>query len=1023
MIEFFVKHRVTTIMFVLVFVVLGIYSYSNLLIEKTPKTDFPIVTVSVTYPGATSLEVETLVVKKIEDVIAEISEIKKIKSYAYENLGFISIEFLIEADVNVKSIEVKDKVDAILNDLPDDIEKPVIEKFDPLLVPVMDLVLSSDTINERDLYEYADKTLKTKFSSIAGVAKVDLYGGKKRQINVWLDPMLMKQHYISIQEVINAMLLRNKNVPAGDLEKGFNSLGVRFTGEFESIDEISQMKLVSSDGSNFQLKDIAVIEDSYKKIESKARYKGREVVGLSINKASDGNAVSIVREMRRRMSSFKAILPQGMKLDIATDTTTFIINETNGAIWSIFVGLLFTAAILYLFMGRWDIVIIACIIIPASIISTLFPMWASKFSINVLTLLALASVLGTLISNAIVIIENVLVHLERSDDPVKAAIDGTKEVSVPIIAATGTNLVVFMPLSMMGGIVGVFMKSFGLTVVYATLFSLLSSFVLTPMMCAAILKPKGEKKPGIGRHKFFLDALLAPLYWLGKGVDHGMKFLKKEYRHIFEFIFRYPKMTIIAVILVFFGSLMLVSYIESDFTPKSDEDQFTINMVLPQGSTIERTLETCKLVEGYLEKIPEKKSYLTNIGTNGVENAKIIFDLVPLKDRKRRDVEIMDELTKFIATIPDVEASYDRGIATETGMGDVAIDLYGVDYDTMIRLSQQMKDLMQRSGYFQSVILSYKYPSDEIRMKPLPEKLIEYGVTAASVGSNFRSSVYGEDTNTYKEKGEEYKVNIELNDAYAQDFDDIKVMSLLSRKGLIPLNELGTLTTNKAIPTIRRRDRVRVIRLDGFLGKSSMGIVSGILDKQFKVMQFPNGYGYRYVGNAENMDEATRELGKAFILGIILTFMLLCALMDSLVAYPLAIMTTVFTSIIGMILGLFFLGQSINIASLMGMVMLVGMVVNNAILLLDHTLIKMKEGIPVKEALWLGASEKFRAIIMTSLAIILGVMPQLWSVVKAKQSMGAVMTGGMLASILFTFILVPVVFWYLERFERKIFKR
>ncbi|MFA7705572.1 MAG: efflux RND transporter permease subunit, partial [Candidatus Omnitrophota bacterium] len=286
-----------------------------------------------------------------------------------------------------------------------------------------------------------------------------------------------------------------------------------------------------------------------------------------------------------------------------------------------------------------------------------------------------------------------------------------------------------------------------------------------------------------------------------------------------------------------------------------------------------------------------------------------------------------------------------------------------------------------------------------------------------------RSSVYGEDTNTYKEKGEEYKINIELNDVYAQDFDDIKVMSILSRKGLIPLNELGTLTTNKAIPTIRRRDRVRVIHLDGFLGKSSLGIVSGVLDKKFKAIEFPPGYGYRYVGNSENMGEAYGELGKAFILAIILTFMLLCALMDSLVAYPLAVMATVFTSIAGMILGLFFLGQSINVASLMGVVMLVGMVVNNAILLLDYTLIKMKEGVPVKEALWLGASEKFRAIMMTSIAIILGVVPQLWSVMKAKQSMGAVMTGGMLASILFTFILVPVVFWYLEPLERKLFKR
>jgi HAE1 family hydrophobic/amphiphilic exporter-1 len=1022
MIGFFVKHRITTIMFVLVFVVLGVYSYANLPIEKTPKMDFPIVTVSVTYPGATPLEVETLVVKKIEDVVAEISEIKKIKSQAYESLAYISIEFLIEADVNVKSIEVKDKVDAILNDLPDSIEKPIIEKYDPLIVPVMELVLSSDTLNGRDLYEYADKTLKTKISSIAGVAKVDVYGGKKRQINVWLDPMLMKQHYISIGEVVNAMLVKNMNIPAGALEKGFNSLGARFTGEFESIDEIAQMKLVSSDGSSCLLEDIATIEDSYKKIDSMARYNGKEVVGLSINKASDGNAVSIARELRRKLDAFRAILPPGVKLDVATDTTTFIVDETHATIWNIFIGLLLTVAILYLFIGRWDIAFIACIIIPTSIISTLFPMWMSKFSINMLTLLAIASVLGTLISNAIVIIENVLVHLERSDDPEKAAIEGTQEVFVPIIAATGTNLVVFMPLSMMSGIVGVFMKSFGLTVVYATLFSLLASFALTPMLCAALLRPKKDKKAGTGKPNVILEALFVPLHWIRQGIDAGMEFLKKEYKHIFDFIFRYPKATVISVVLLFFGSLMLVPYLESDFSPKSDEDQFVINMTLPQGSTIERTLEACRLVEGYIEKIPEKKSYLTNIGENGVENAKITLDLVPLKNRKRADTEIMDELTKFIAAIPDVEVSYDRGMSAEAGTGDVAIDLYGVDYDTMIRLSQQMKSLMEKSGYFQSVILSYKFPTEEVRLKPLQEKIAEYGLTAATVGTSFRSSVYGEDTNTYKEKGEEYKINIELNDTYAQEADDIKVISVLSRKGLIPLDGLGTLVIDKTIPTIRHRDRVRVIHLDGFLGKSSMGVVSGILDKRFKAMQFPEGYGYRYVGNSEHMEEANRELGKAFVLGVILTFMLLCALMNSLIAYPLAIMTTVATSIIGIILGLFFLGLSINIASMMGIVMLVGMVVNNAILLLDHALGKMKEGMPVKEALWIGASEKFRAIMMASIAIILGVLPQLWSVMEAKRAMGAVMTGGMLASIVFTFVLVPIVFWYLVRFEKRFIK-
>ncbi len=1019
MIEFFVRRPVTTIMFVLVFVVLGIFSYSNILVEKTPKVDFPIVTISVIYPGATPLEVETLVVKKIEDSVAEISEIKKIKSQSFESLGFVYVEFLMSADVNVKLIEVKDKIEAILNDLPKDIKKPVIAKYDPLIEPVMDLVLSSDTLDSRELYEYADKVLKTKLSQVRGVAKIDVYGGKKRQINVRLDPMLMKQHYISISEVIQSLLLKNKNIPAGNLEKGFNSLSVRFTGEFESVNEISNMLLTSADGSSFPLKDIAAVEDSYKKIESIARFDGKDVVGLSINKASDGNAVTISKEIKRRLNEFKSILPEGMSLDIATNAATFITNETFDTEVNILLGILLVVAILYLFTGKFKIAFIASLIIPTSIISTFFPMWMSGFTINFLTLLSIATVLGTLVANAIVIIENVLVHLEHKEDSAQAAIDGTKEVAIPIIATTGTNLVVFMPIAMMGGIAGLFMKSFGLTVVYATVFSLLASFSLTPMLCALILKKRKDNN-GANRikHKF-----LAPFNWAIAQTNRAMEFLKKEYRYIFDLTFRYPKRTILATLILFLAIFLISPYIESDFVPSSDEDKIIINIAMPQGSTIERTSETVKMIEKHLDAIPEKKSYLTNIGKNGVENAKITFDLIPYAQRKRNDAAIIKSLIPFLATIPDAEISLERGGRMATGYSDVSIDIYGIDYDTMIELSKEVRETMLKTGYFQSVVSSYKVPKNEIRLIPSQDKLKEYALPASLAGAALRASIYGDDSNIYKEKGEEYKINVKLDDKYVQTFDDIKEVSLLSRKGLIPISELGELRASKATPTIWHRDRKRSIRLEAALGKSSVGHVQKVLDKKFKGIKFPPGYSYRYVELSEYQEETNAEIGKAFLLAVILTYMLLCALTNSMIAYPITVMTTVATSFIGVFLGLFFSGLSINAGSMLCMVMLVGVVVNNAVLLLEHAKLKIKEGIACKEALWFGASEEFRVIIMTSVAIILGVLPQLGAVMDAKRSMGVVMIGGMFASIVFTFILVPVVFEYLERLEKKFFKR
>jgi len=1014
MIEFFVKRPVTTIMLIMVFVIMGFVSLYSLSIEKAPKVDFPIVTISVTYPGATPLEVETLVVKKIEDVVSELSEIKKIRSQSFNDFGFIYVEFLMSADVNVKSIEAKDKVEAILNDLPEDIDKPIIEKYDPLMVPVLNLVLLSDTLDTRTLYEYADKTLKNKFSSVRGVAKVDVYGGKERQIKVWLDPLLMKQHYISISEVIDAIKDKNKNIPGGLLEKGRDSLSVRFVGEFQDVGEIANMALTSSDGKIFALKEIGRVEDSFKKVESMARYNGRDVVGLAVNKVSDGNGVDISREIYRRMNEFQAGLPEGVKLEIATDSSVFIINETNGTWLNIFIGILLTVVILYLFTGQARLTFIAAIVIPTSLISACFLINGSGFTINFMTLLAIATALGTLIANAIVIIENVLVHIEHHESAKNAAIAATKEVSGAILASTGTNLVVFAPMSMMGGIVGQFMRQFGLTVIYLTAFSLLASFTLTPMLCGLLLKKRdnntAEKRKGFN----VFD-------WLIKVVNNMLDFLHKEYKYIFDLIFKFPKTTIVFVLAIVLSMRFVLPYIGNDFMPKDDEDKIGIQVAMPQGSTIERTLEVVKIIEARIDSLPEKKSYLTNIGENGVENAKIDLDLVPSKVRKRSDAEVIDVLIPFMAKIPGAEITLIRGEPKGGETGDVSINVYGLDYNKMILLSKQMKEIMERSGYFRSVDSSYKTPKKEIQFIPEQNKLLSYGLNNAKVGASLRSSIYGNDDNIYKEKGEEYDIHVELDDRYVTDFDDIKEITALSQKGIVPITELGILKDDKALPKIMHRDKVRVIRLEGFLSKSSLGYARNILDEEFKALQFEPGYGYTYVGFSEHQKESQQELGHAFILAVILTFMLLAALMNSTL-FPLPIMMTVLTSYVGVFIGLMFANQSINIASMMGMVMLVGLVVNNAILMLDYTMIKMKEGVAVKEALWLGASVKFRAIIMTSLAIVLGVMPQLAAIMSAKKAMGVVMVGGMLASVLFTFIFVPVVFWYVARFRRKFIK-
>ncbi len=1013
MIEFFVRRPVTTVMFIAVFVVLGFVSYFNLRTESMPQVNFPIVTVKAVYPGATPLEVETLVVNKIEDAVAELSEIKWLKSQSFDNFGFVTIEFLLSADVNIKFIEVKDKVDAIINDLPDAVENPIIEKFDPLIEPVMDLVLSSDILDGRDLYEFADKKLKDRFSSLKGVANVEVYGGKKRQINVILDPMLMKQHFITIRNVINSIMAKNKNIPGGLLEKGENSLSLRFLGEFKNLQEISSMIVVSGEGMSFPLNEIARVEDSFKKVETIARYNGKNVVGLSLRKVSDGNAIDISKEVKKRLDEFRSLLPKGVSLEIATDTTDFIVSETNDTYFNILMGIILTMIILYFFTGRASLTFIASIVIPTSLISALFLVDASGFTINMMTLLAFATVLGTLIANAIVIMENVLVHLGKGDDHVKAAINGTKEVASAIFASAGTNLVVFTPIAFMGGIIGQFFKSFGLTVIYATIFSIIASFSLTPMLCSLFLKKKNKRIEKKGR---FMNPL-APLVGLTNKMMH---FLRDQYEKTFKLMFRFPKTTVVLVIVMLLSTKFIMPYVSNSFMPKWDEDKITVKIEMPQGSTIDRTFEVTKIVEERIRKIPEMESYLTDIGKDGVENSAVVVNLVPSSRRKRGDDDIIHELIPFMAQIPDAEIMLERGEARGGMEGDISINVYGKDYQKLISLSKAMKQKIEESGYFRSVKSSYKTPKKEIRFIPNQQRLIEYGLQDVVVGDIIRSSVYGDDSNTYKEAGEEYDINVKLDDRYIEDFDDIRQIDIISQKGMIPVIELGDLQDGKSIPMIRHRDKVRVIRLEGYLSKSSSGYVMGFLDDTaFKDIVFEEGYGYRYVEWAEHGAESSHETGKAFLLAVILTYMLLCALMNSFF-YPAAILLSVATSFVGVFFALFFLDGSINVASMLGIVMIVGLVVNNSILLLDYTMLKMNEGVAVVEALWMGASQKFRPIIMTSLAIILGVLPQLGSVMPMKSSMGIVMIGGMLASIFFTFIFTPVAFWYIHRFSGKI---
>lgn len=1012
MIAAFVKRPAMTIVFILVFVVLGFFSYSNLIIEATPKIEFPIVSVIVPYVGATPIEIETQVLKKVEDAVAEISEIKKINGNAYEGFGQLMIEFEIKADVNNKAIDVKDKIEAILNELPVNAERPIISKFDPLVTPIFYLTLSSSKLDERAIYQYADKQLKSTLSTVPGVASVDISGGRERQININLNRNLMQRYFITLEDISKAIAEKNLNIPGGSITQGQNEVTVRFQGEFQSIEDIRNMPIVTKEGIRIKLADVAIVEDGAVKIETVARWNKLNAVTLAINKLSDGDAVSIAKRIRKELKIITTQLPEGTKLEVAFDSTERILTDTYSTLKNIAVGVLLTVIILFLFLGNLQVTFIAAIVIPTSIISAFVLMDFSDFSINMMTLLAVGTALGTLIANAIVIIEAVVSKLEEGLDSVSAAIAGTKEVTLAVLASAGTNLVVFTPIAFMGGMVGQFMKQFGLTVVFATIFSVIASFSLTPMLCALLLSPKMVDDDYKNSGGFIRRSLQK---FLVQPVDKFMQFSLNEYKKVFELLFKRPKTSLLAILFIIISPMFIIKYIGSEFLSVSDEDIIRVSIEMPQGSALSETLRVAKQVENYADQVPEVNSILSITGENGYENARLILNLTKLESRERSDLDIINELIPELSKIPDAEITLARGSGGGGAVdGDITIDVYGIEYDKMVSLADQVDKIMTESGYFRSITSSHQKPKNEMVFIPDALTLQQYNVTNQQVGNLLRTAVTGNASAVYREAGEEYDINLTMADEFKRNTDDISQLLVNTKSGLLPIAALGTIKVQEAIPPLKRRDKRRIIQLNGYLSKSSSGIVQAYLEKELAKIDTPNSYGFNFTGQSENMAETSKEIGIAFLMAVILTYMLLAAILNSFI-HPFTIVSAVFTSFVGVFYMLFFMGFTINIASMMAFVMLVGLAVNNAILLLDRTMVLRGQGKEIIESLWLSSKDRFRPICMTSLAVIFGTLPQIFDTNLIKASMGGVIIGGMLASVFFTFVLIALVYWYIER--------
>lgn len=996
MLKFFVKRPVTTVMFVLLWVVLGLVSFPKMNIERTPALDFPMVTATFVYPGAAPAEIESQVIKKAEDAMSQVPELKKLTSQAFENGGYVMAEFNLGVNVNDKASEVKSKIDALASEFPTDLKQPVIEKLNPLQTSVVDIALSGASL--RDLKEYADNTLANKITGINGVASVSVFGGEERAIRVALNPESMAAHGVTIMDVVSAFGASNMNVPGGKIEAGADSSSVRFIGEFESVDAIGNLHITTAEGQKFRVADIASVTDSARDIENGARFNGQDVVIASVIKATDGNAIKISRALNKELPNFtrdlKSRFPDA-QMEIISDSSVVVSNETSSTINGIVLGVVLTIIVLLVFTRNWRSTIIAGVVIPASLIAGFFFVDASGFTINAMTLLAYSSALGTLVSNAIILIEAALQEMRSGKDPEAAALDGTKKVAVSVFAGVGTNVVVFLPLAFMGGIAGKFMSQFGMTVVYLTVLSLIFSFTLAPMMIAKILR-----LPRM-RHISINMAKRSPME----------KWFAYQYKH--------SGRVILMAVGVLIASAFLMRFTGNEFSPATDANEINITARAPMGATYEKSRDIATKIENTLANFPDVKSTSVKIGERGLQNIAVKIKLVEKSDRRHSDKEIARLMLPELHKIPDAEIQVRAGEGVSSAISaDIVLNIFGEDDAKRQEYALRALNAINNIPEVQTAVLAQQTPGDEIRFMPDADKMDFWGIKNSYAGGALRTALYGNDTYKYKENGEEYPIILE----FARPFQDASLFNnvlLNSQKGMVAIADLGEIKRVPATPDIRRLDKNRVTEIDINIGKSTSGPVQQKIVKELERIEWDAGYSYEFGGMAEIQSETTGEIGQAFLLATILTFMLLAAILNSLI-HPFTIATSIITSFAGVFILLFLSGASTNVGAMLAFVMLVGLVVNNNILVLEPTINRVNHGQNLKVALWTELNAKKNMVLMTSIAVMAGMLPQLWSADGMKRAMAAVMIGGMLASLVWTFTLTPALFFAMERLRRKL---
>lgn len=1007
-----IKRPILISMILIALLLFGTIAYFGLNLDLVPDVSFPVMTIQTVYPGAGPKEIETQVTKKIEDAVSSISKIDEMKSYSMEAVSYVTIVFELDKDIDVANQEVKDKVDAILNNLPTDAQKPIIQKLDINAEPIIDIVLSGN-LPMTELYDLADKKLRDRFSQIEGVANVNITGGGEREIKVELDNRIVYQQKVSLPQLTRILQAQNMDMPGGHFKQQSQEYSVRLKGELADIETLKNLQVPTGHGMK-RLRDIAQVKDESKEIRVRTSYFDNvrktgsdNVVLLSLIKAKDGNTVRVAEAVKKLVPELSRELPAGTQLAIVTDRSFMIEGSVRDTLSNVLMGILLTGLVLFFFLHDLRSTIIVALSMPMSILSTFLLLQISGFTLNLMTLMGLSTAVGILVTNSVVVIENIFRHRDMGNNRREASAKGTAEVVVAVIASTLTNVAVFLPIANMSSMIGLFFKQFALTVVYATFFSLLMSFTLTPMLASLIIPEYDTKKHPIGLK---LEAMF-------RSWEHSYQ---KMLRWLIANKFR-SAMVILLSLLLFIGSFGIASHVGFDFMPKLDEGDIKIEVELPVGYNLSQTGQLLQKMEHRIEQHKEVKTVLTTLGQTDQMNQGSNMALVKIKlvNVTERDMSTDDAVAIFIHELADIPNALIRVSATSSiGGGREPVDfvLMGQNVDTLEVYKEKILQKIAGVDGMINLNTSSRAGKPEITLVPDREKLAETGLTMYDLALTLRAALEGMVTTQYRNQGEEYDIRLTMNDETVNTPEKIGNIPVVGPSGTFRFSQLADIRFTAGYSRIVHRDKYKIIEFTaGTATGVALGDVTNEIDRRVAELNLPSGYKIQWTGMAKMMKDTIKDMLFTFILAIVLTYMLLAAILENLVQ-PLLILGTVPLALIGVFAGLAISGISMNSISMMAIVMLLGIVVNNAILQLDYTNILVRQrGFSVHDALLEACPTKLKPILMASTAIILGMLPMALGIGAAgrefRQPMGVVSIGGLVVSTVLALVVIPTLYF------------